>query len=683
MEKRRLHSGQPRGPQRNWRLFRFNNQTMATKRKAARVKKMPEFIAPQLCRLATRPPSGEQWIHEVKFDGYRIQLRVEDGHAALKTRKGLDWTNKFGAIAAAASHLPDVIIDGEIVALDHHGAPDFAALQAALAQRKTGDLIFFAFDLLFVEGKDLRGLPLRERKNRLKEILGEGDDGSLIRYVPHFETGGDAVLKSACRMSLEGIVSKRADALYQSGRTDTWVKTKCRGGHEVVIGGWTENEGRFQSLLVGAYSGKRLVYLGRVGTGFGKATLDRIMPRLKAAVSDRNPFEGENAPHAAPNVRWVKPDLVTEIEFAGWTAAGLVRQASFKGLREDKAAREVQAERPAPAQETQLAEPEPKSPNTTPKTTTSSAPAAAASADSVVMGVPISKPEKALWPDPGDRKPITKLELARYYEAVGPWMILHLKGRPCSIIRAPDGINRQRFFQRHGKSGTSSLLELVTVSGDSQPYLQIDRVEGLAAVAQVAAMELHPWNCQPGYPEIPGRLVFDLDPAPEVEFKAVVKAAQEMRERLEHLGLISFCKTTGGKGLHVVTPLAPRRQSPLTWPQAKNFAHEVCLRMAADSPDRYLVKMTRKERTGRIYLDYLRNDRTATAVAPLSPRIRPQATVSMPLLWTQVRADLDPLRFTIRTAPNLIANSTAWQDYRDAQRPLDPAIKRLAKPRAA
>ncbi|HEY2105237.1 MAG TPA: DNA ligase D [Candidatus Binataceae bacterium] len=647
---------------------------MATNRKTVRVKKMPDFIAPQLCRLATRPPSGEQWLHEVKFDGYRIQLRVEDGRATLKTRKGLDWTDKFEAIAAAASHLPDVIIDGEIVALDRHGAPDFAALQAALAQRKTGNLIFFAFDLLFADGTDLRELPLRERKNRLKEVLGEGDDGSLIRYVPHFETGGDAVLKSACRMSLEGIVSKRAGAPYQSGRTDTWVKTKCRGGHEVVIGGWTEKDGRFQSLLVGAYNGRRLVYLGRVGTGFGKATLDRIMPRLKAAASGRNPFEGEKAPRGAPSVHWLKPDLVAEIEFAGWTAAGLMRQASFKGLREDKAAREVQAERPAPAQDTQLAEPEPNSPRAT---------ASDAAADSVVMGVPISKPDKALWPDPGDGKPITKLELARYYEAVGPRMIQHLRGRPCSIIRAPDGINGQRFFQRHGKPGTSSLLELVKVSGDSQPYLQIDRVEGLAAIAQVAAMELHPWNCQPGYPEIPGRLVFDLDPAPEVEFSAVVKAAQEMRERLEDLGLVSLCKTTGGKGLHVVSPLAPRRQSPLTWPQAKDFAHEVCLRMAADSPDRYLVKMTRKERTGRIYLDYLRNDRTATAVAPLSPRIRPQATVSMPLLWTQVRADLDPLRFTVRTAPGLIANSTAWQDYCDAQRPLDPAIKRLAKPRAA
>ena len=390
------------------------------------------------------------------------------------------------------------------------GRPILPRCKQHWRRAKPTDLIFFAFDLLYADGKDLRGLPLRERKNRLKEILGEGgNDGSLIRYVPHFETGGDAVLKSACRMSLEGIISKRADAPYQSGRTDAWVKTKCRGGHEVVIGGWIEKDGRFQSLLVGAYRGKQLVYLGRVGTGFGKATLDRIMPLLKAAASDTSPFAGENAPRATPNVHWLKPDLVAEIEFAGWTAAGMVRQASFKGLREDKAAREVHAERPAPPQDTELAEPEPK----TAKTTASNRPAAAS--DSVVMGVPISNPGKALWPDPGDRKPITKLELARYYEAVGQWMMRHLKGRPCSIIRAPDGINGQRFFQRHGKPGTSSLLELVRIEGDSQPYLQIDRVEGLAAMAQVAAMELHPWNCQPGNPEIPGRLVFDLDPAPE------------------------------------------------------------------------------------------------------------------------------------------------------------------------
>jgi bifunctional non-homologous end joining protein LigD len=648
--------------------------------KSAGTARMPGFIAPQLCRLTSRPPQGREWVHEPKFDGYRIQLRVEKGRATMKTRKGLDWTAKFRETAAAGANLPDCIIDGEVVALDPNGAPDFAALQAALAEGKTGDLILFAFDLLFESGKDLGAQPLRERKQRLKEILRQQVTGStLIRYVEHFETGGDAVLQSACRMSLEGIVSKLIDAPYESGRGGAWTKTKCRGGHEVVIGGWVEKDGRFQSLLVGAHRGKRLVYLGRVGAGFGRAALDRIMPRLKENASNENPFEGDDTHPGGKNVYWLKPALVAEIEFAGWTAAGMGRQASFKGLREDKPAAEVKAELPARARQTPLVQPHPKGAKE-PRLISG---ALSTYPDNVVMGVPISNPNKPMWPDPGDGKPITKLELARYYETVGPWMIQHLKGRPCSIIRTPDGINGQHIFQRHGKPGTSSLLEQVMVSGDHQPYLQIDRVEGLAALAQIAAVELHPWNCEPGYPDIPGRLVFDLDPAPDVEFAAVLDAAHELHDRLEALGLVSFCKTTGGKGLHVVTPLAPSRRNPLDWPQAKHFAHELCQRMAADSPDRYLLKMAKKQRAGRIFLEYLRNDRSASAVAPLSPRMRPEATVSMPLAWTQVRSDLDPLRFTIRTASALIAKSTAWRDYEEAQRPLEPAIKQLAARKAA
>jgi bifunctional non-homologous end joining protein LigD len=296
--------------------------------------------------------------------------------------------------------------------------------------------------------------------------------------------------------------------------------------------------------------------------------------------------------------------------------------------------------------------------------------------EALVLGVAISNPDKPLWPPQGSEPAISKIELARYLEGVCDWMLAHIRGRPCSIIRTPEGVGGERFFQRHGGPGTSSLITMVKVSGDQKPYIQIDTAEALIAAAQSGATEFHPWNCREGAPETPGRLVFDLDPAPELPFERVIEAANELKQRLEALGLIPFCKTTGGKGLHVVTPLAPAR---LDWPTAKAFTRALCERMSADSPDRYLVDMAKDKRTGRIFLDYLRNDRMATAVAPLSPRARAGAPVSMPLMWDQVKGGLDPERFTVRTAPELVRSGTAWEGYSDAKRPLREAIKRLAR----
>ena len=750
---------------------------------------IPKFIEPQLALLVENPPEGDGWGHEIKLDGYRLQLRVEKGRAELRTRKGLDWTAKFPALARAAKDLPDCMLDGEAVVLNSQGTPDFSALQEALSEGRADAATLCAFDLLFEGDEDLRGLPLAERKRRLEAML-ESRSREVtdhIRYLSHLEASGAAVLESASQAHMEGIVSKQLDAPYRSGRTGSWMKSKSRAGQEVVIGGWTADGKELRALIAGVYKSGRLVPVGRVGTGFNSENVKTLVARLKKVAAEKSPFQERIALPNDRIIHWVRPELVAEIEFAGWTGGGNVRQAAFKGLREDKPANEVTAEvagvpAVAPAEATGVPRAQavtpakatgvprvqavmpakatgvPRAQAVTPAKATgvsraqavapakasavtraksptrqaaspeavaelqrsdgsesdmktnrrASSPAAragrptsrvaggaaraaksasAAPTKSVfnaaptttVMGVSISKPDKVFWPDADGGKPVTKLDLARYFEAVSDWLFPHVEGRPCSIVRAPDGIDGQTFFQRHAMPGISDLFDLVRVPGDHKPYVVIDRPEALAAVAQSGGVELHPWNCEPHHPEVPGRLVFDLDPAPDVAFTAVIEAAQEMRERLRAIGLESFCKTTGGKGLHVVTPLAHPKNTHADWTVVKAFAREICRQMAADQPRRYLINMSKSARQGLIFLDYLRNDRLSTAVAPLSPRIRAGAPVSMPLTWDQVRPGLDPSRFNVRSAPALIAKSKAWRGYEDAARPIVRAVELLSK----
>jgi bifunctional non-homologous end joining protein LigD len=679
-------------------------KTSAARAKGIRVRSIPVFIEPQLARLVEQPPSETGWGHELKLDGYRLQLRVVDGKVALHTRNALDWTPRFSAIAAEAESLPDCLIDGEVVVLDKNRVPSFSALQAALSEERADAMVFFAFDLLFEKGQDLRALPLAERKAHLERLLERGA-GEHVRFVRHLESRGDTVLASACKMGVEGIVSKKLSAPYISGRGDTWRKAKCRAGHEVVLGGWTSESGTLRSLLAGVNRDGHLVYVGRIGTGYTRAIAKELGPRLMALTTKESPFAGENAPPKDKNVRWLKPKLVAEIEFAGWTGSGMIRQAAFKGLREDKPAEDVVQELPDTAGANEAAgardargahkaggarktagvrkgaAADNAAPGRALAAGTRRTPSASVARPqgAVVMGVIISKPDKPLWPDAGDSQPVTKLDLAHYLENMGPWMLPHLQGRPCSLVRAPDGVGGQQFFQRHAMAGISDLFELVKVKGDREPYVQIDRVEALAAVAQIGGLELHPWNCAPHEPEVAGRLVFDLDPAPDVKFAAVIEAALELRKRLNAVGLESFCKTTGGKGLHVVTPLMSARAHAVDWPAAKNFSHVICAQMAADSPKKYLDTMSKSRRVGRIFLDYLRNDRLATAVAPLSPRARAGAQVSMPLTWGQVKAGLEPQAFTVRTAPALLRRSGAWKGYADCARSLKEAIRKLTQ----
>ena len=630
---------------------------------------MPAFVAPQLCRLVDDPPAEAIWAHEIKFDGYRMQLRVEKHRAVLLTRKALDWSARFPEIVAEGRRLPDCLLDGEVCALNARGLPDFAALQQALSDGKTGGLVYYVFDLLFLRGEDWRELPLSARKERLAEFIGS-QDLPHFRFVEHFATNGEAMLKSACRSGLEGIVSKRMDAPYRSGRHDSWTKEKCRAGQEVVIGGWWGGPSKLRSIIAGAYKGKDFAYLGRIGTGFNSQNSGPLLAKLKKIVRKTSPFTtGPKSPRTR-EISWIEPKLVAEVEYATITADGLLRQASFKALREDKNARAVRLEIPTPVEEVEKASNRENAPRAkqTPRNPR----------DDRVAGVAITNAEKILWSATKTTGAVTKLDLAQFYESIAARILPHIAGRPISMVRAPDGIGGQQFFQRHVLRGVPGARP-IKIAGEKLPFHAIDDMEGLVGLAQAGVLEIHPWGAKKDAPEIPERLIFDLDPGPDLPFDNVIASAKEIGDLLRGVGFTPFVKTTGGKGIHVVVAIAGARAKPVTWDEAKAFALQFSERVARAAPDRYVTNMGKKHRGGKIFLDYLRNARMATAVAPYSPRARPGATVSVPLAWKDLRKGLDPKAFTILTIDKVLKRADPWKDFARSAASLETARKKLER----
>ncbi len=619
---------------------------------------LPDFVAPQLARLVKDPSNSDAWVHEVKFDGYRLQMRVQKGRARLRTRKGLDWTAKFPEIAEDGGALPDCIVDGEICAVNDEGATDFGALQLALSEAKTERLVFFLFDCLFAGGRDLRKLPLTVRKAALETLLKRAKSKRL-RFVPHFTQHGDAMLEAACKMDMEGIISKRADAPYVSGRADSWTKSKCRGGQEVVIGGWRGDDRTMRSLMVGTHQNGNFVYMGRVGTGYTASVAADLLKKLKPLKRKTAAFVN---PPRARDLNWVEPRLVAEIEFENITSDGIFRQAAFKGLRADKPADAVVPEVAADA------------PVKEKKAMAKKVAKAAARGDDVVLGVTISHPEKELWPKSKSGAAVTKLDLAHYMEAAAPKMLPHVADRPISIVRTPDGIKGETFYQRHALKGTQAKVLAIKVAGagEEEPFLGIDSAAALVALAQQGVTEIHPWGSKPGKPNEPERVIFDLDPAPDVSFERVIEGAKELRARLSKLGFTPFVKTTGGKGLHVVIAV-----KGADWKEVKAFAKAVALQLEADEPDRYTSTIAKKARAGKIFVDYLRNDRTSTGVAPWSPRARDGAPIAVPIAWSQVKKGLDPAKWTIHTAGPLLKKADPWAGLAKSAKALGPALKKV------
>ncbi|TSJ63110.1 DNA ligase D [Starkeya sp. 3C] len=613
---------------------------------------MPDFVEPELATLVAATPGGKGWLHEIKFDGYRLEARIDASaspgkRVRLLTRSGLDWTGRFGsALVAALGKLPveTALIDGELVVETEAGASNFSLLQQDLAEGRRDRFVFYVFDLLFLDGRDLRDSPLRVRKEALAKVMESAPPP--LRLSEPFEVDGPTMLRHACRLSLEGLVSKRMASPYRSGRGKDWLKSKCAFRQEFVIGGFvpsTAQKGAVGSLVLGVYEDGRLRHVGRVGTGFSQRVARELRERLSTLERDRSPFAGSLSAEERRGVAYVTPELVAEIEFRGWTGEQHLRHAAFRGLREDKPAREIVREdgpaaQGAPAREGKM----PRS------------------------GVKLTHPDRIYWPEDG----VTKQGLADYYAQVWSFIAPFIVARPLALLRCPDGIAQACFFQKHSWRGINRAIK-VKKDTDGEELLVIDDFDGLTALVQAGALEIHPWGAPLADIERPDTMIFDLDPGEDVAWSDVVAGAREVRARLEAVGLPTFVKTSGGKGLHVVVPLEPKAG----WNAVKDFAKGIAEAMEADDPQRYIAVATKARRKGRIFVDYLRNARGATAIAPYGVRARPGAAVAMPVAWEELDQLTGAAQFTLDTAPSRLANlsSDPWSGFRRAAAPLPSA----------
>jgi bifunctional non-homologous end joining protein LigD len=596
---------------------------------------LPDFVPPQLATPRETAPDSKNYFHEAKFDGYRMQARLKDGETKLLTRTSLDWTAKFQPVADAVAQLgaESALIDGEIV-VEENGVSDFSALQDALKHNKADRFVYYVFDLLHLDGVDLMGKPLIERKAALEKLLTGTDPNGTVRYSAHFEETGTEMLSRACHLNLEGIISKRRDAPYQSGRNDNWIKSKCGQNQELVIVGYkdaTHLKGAIGALVLGYNEGGKLRYAGRSGTGYSQETARDLWKRLQPLRRKDPAFGKLPEEERGRKGIWVEPKLVAEITFSGWTAQKHVRHAVFKGLREDKPAKEIVRETPMPSKTAKR--PAKKFAKAPAKRT----PAKAASKPEAGP-VKFTHPDRIYWTD----VEVTKQHLADYYTSVWDHMAPHVVRRPLALLRCPEGVSGQCFFQKHAAAGLISERIRRHKDGHGEELIYIDDLDGLLTLVQAGVLEIHVWGSTVEDVEHCNRLVFDLDPGDDVKWADVNAAARELRERLAGIKLKSFVKTTGGKGLHVVVPI-----DGTPWDDAKDFSHAMVLAMTADAPDRYVAKMTKSIRTGKIFLDYLRNGRGATAIVAYSTRARPGATVSMPVAWEELGPRLAPNKFTV------------------------------------